>query len=125
MKNSILFLLLFTSLTISYSQALKLRATDFSMKLQGGSWSDWEDSEMLIVIKDDRVTIYSNEQQEYDIVRSYDVYTDSDGDNVLKFKCVDQDGDLCHLRVISRQSGTVQLYIDFSNVSWVYNVRKI
>lgn len=124
----ILVILALLSIAISSNaqEVFKFRTSAFSSKVNpDGKWAEWENAEILVIYKEDRFTIYSKKTQEYDIITHYDPYTDDDGDKVLKMKSVDQDGDLCTLRIISRKSGNIQLYVDFSNLSFVYNMSPI
>lgn len=69
------------------------------------------------------IWIFSKKTQKYSVYKS-DNYYDNDGEYVLRFFTVDKDGDKCHLRLIVRPDGTSQIYVDFSNISWCYNVVK-
>ena len=89
-------------------------------------WSDWEDSDMLIVINFDTdvVIIYSPERQRYQVTEYIRSYTDGSGGKQVEFAFIDQDGDRGHLRLRIEKNGNSQIYIDFNNVRWCYNVRK-
>jgi len=83
---------------------LKMRTSSFSYKVKNDigrwtDWSDWESANILVVIDDDRVTIYSKTTQEYDIIQVLDDYVDGDGDHTYPFRAVDQDGDVCKIRL--------------------------
>lgn len=134
MKTRITFLtalFLLLSLTASAQNVLKFRTTDFSFKIKKegiwGSWSSWESASMLVVVNLDseRITVYSKSVQQYDILDMEDKGIDSDGDRTFKFGCVDQDGDRCSVRVLIRKSGTKQLYVDFADIMWVYNMQNV
>lgn len=132
MKKLFIFLcLLFISEVVS-AQVYKLRSTSLSIRYKEGSisktkWSEPEEASVLIVLNvdKDRVNIYSKEPQEYDIIKAYDKTTDSDGDDIYRFVCIDQDGVKCTMRFVrlNSRNGRLQLYIDYSNISWLYNVR--
>ena len=130
--KKLLFTLLFAMISIcSFAQVYKYQTTELAIKTQNsrgnwGDWSDWEDCSCLVVINldKDKITIYSKERQEYDVYECDDPYEDSDGDTVIKMKAVDQDGDNCTVRLIIRKSGQTQLYVDFNNVMWVYNIEE-
>lgn len=130
MKKFLFALLLSLCCVFSYAaDILKFQTTELSIKTQNDNgtwtkWSDWEKCSCLVVINLDKdvITIYSANKQIYDIVDCDDLYTDSDGDDVLKMHAVDQDGDECDVRLIMRKSGSTQLYVDFADVMWVYNI---
>lgn len=114
---------------IGYSQVMGFRTTAYAQKEKvygyWSSWSDWEDSDMLLTIdlNTDVVTIYSPRTQIYSIYNVEDPYYDSDGDYNLVLKFIDQDYDRGTMRLLQRVSGASEVYIEFANVMWVYRVR--
>jgi hypothetical protein len=117
--------------TSTHGKVIKLRTTAFSSrhKINEYSWSnwrDWEKASVLITIDtdNDRITIYSAERQVYDIAENEGESTDEDGDETLSLYCVDNDGTKCRVRLVylNSQNERIQLYVDYSDVSWVYNV---
>lgn len=123
------FLILFS--TVSFGQVIKLKTTSISIKTkinetQWGEWSAWEDVSILIVLDLDkeRFTIYSKETQIYDVAENEGNITDKDGDDIWSFFCVNEDGLTCRVKLIklNSQDGSLQLYVDFSDMRWVYNV---
>ncbi|MCB0747187.1 MAG: hypothetical protein KDC90_06945 [Ignavibacteriae bacterium] len=124
----IVFLLL-SSLT--YAQIRKLRTTGVAVKYKlsdyrWGDWSDFEETSILIVmdLDKDRITIYSDETQIYDVAQDEGRTTDSDGDDFWSFYCINSEGLACRVRLakLNSQNGRYQLYIDFSDMKWVYNL---
>ncbi|MDR3297679.1 MAG: serine protease [Prevotellaceae bacterium] len=109
---------------------VKLRSTECSLryKVDGrwNKWSAWEDASVLIVIDGgkERVSIYSAEEQVYDIIDTEEERTDEDGDDVLSLFCVDKDGKKCGVRLVAIRGSNerLQLYVNYSDMSWVYNV---
>lgn len=89
-------------------------------------WSDWESSHMLVVISMDRqvINIYSEELQEYDIYEYIGEESDSGGGRSLKFNCVDRDGLRCQVRIRVMSDGQQQLYVDYSDVIFVYGIEE-
>jgi hypothetical protein len=75
-------------------------------------------------IDKDRITIYSKETQIYDVAENEGKTTDSDGDDFWSFYCVNEDGLTCRVRLakLNSQNGRNQLYIDFNDMKWVYNL---
>ena len=53
--------------------------------------------------------------------------TDVDDDETLKFQCVNEDGLKCFVRfvILKSQNGRKQLYVDFADMSWMYNIYKM
>lgn len=90
------------------------------------NWSDWLKSDMRMVINfnTDVVTIYSPKTQVYKITEFIRNFTDSSGGKQVEFAFVDQDGDRGHMRLRIETNGNSQVYIEFSNIIWCYNVRR-
>lgn len=123
------FIILMTNL--AYGQVLKLKTTSFAFKTkvnnyQWSDWSEWKESSILVVIDfdKDRFTIYSKETQVYDVAKYEGKTTDYDGDYTWSFYCVNKDGLTCRVRLVklNSQNGQNQLYVDFNDVKWVYNL---
>ncbi len=95
-----------------------------------GYWTDWTDwlscdINIKIDTNEDVVVIYSNKTQIYVVYETGDSWTDSSGGQQVSFKVIDQDYDKGTMRLRIESNGNSQIYIDFANVSWVYNVRRI
>lgn len=99
------------------------QTTEFAYKLEGQDWSRWYDSKITIkfIMNQDKIIIYSDDPQIYRVIATMDPPYDPSGQQV-KFKVIDQDGDYGYLRLRVENSGNSQIYIDFSDISWVYNV---
>lgn len=117
----------------SFGEQLWYRTTGFKQAaVYNGSYnwpSQWEPSNINICIDtdNDMVTIYSPRTQVYAIYESYNngnAYRDSGGGQTVKFYAVDHDYDKCTIRLRVESNGNSQIYVDFSNVAWVYNVRR-
>ena len=128
----ILTILLLTVSVFSYSQVTKFKTTSYASKSKNVStnnwtkWSEPSDTEILISkdLTNERIKIFSKEEQVYDIIKYYDKDTDSDGDETLSFQCVDVDGIKCIVRfvILNSQNGRKQIYIDYNNIMWMYNI---
>lgn len=125
-----LTLLLFASVFAShaYAEVLKLKAYSFSARSTDhygnwSDWADWSDCNILVVTgEDSRVKIYSKETQEYDIISSEEEVSDHQGGTVTEYHCIDKDGLRCSLRLRVEKNDNIQLYVDYDNLSFVYNV---
>lgn len=126
----ILFLVLISAISCS-AQILKFRTTSFTSKEHTSyGWTNWQRyqrSDMLVEMdfNNDIVTIYSPRRQYYKIISYNGTYTDSDGDTTASFDFVDQDNDYGSMRLVQRRNGKSEIYIDFSNIMWVYSVIRI
>ena len=131
MKKFLVFtLLLFASVFAShaYAEVTKLKAYSFSARSTDrygnwSDWTDWSDCNILVVSDDDsRVKIYSEETQEYDIISSEEEVSDHQGGTVTEYHCIDKDGLRCSLRLRVEKNDNIQLYVDYNDISLVYNV---
>ncbi len=127
----ILILLMLFSLhsTESKAQIQNYRATSYAYKYVSSSgywtdWSDWINCNISVVmnLNTDRIFIYSKKTQIYVVVVAEDAYRDASGGYQVPFKVIDQDGDRGTLRLRVDPSGTIQLYVDFADIRWVYNL---
>ena len=91
-----------------------------------GEWSTWMDSSLLMVINynTDQITIYSSSTQRYKITEYLDTYTDTSGGKNVKFAAIDEEGLKCNVRLRIETNGNSQIYITWSNLNIVYNVRR-
>ena len=128
-----LFLLFFTALTFTIvkAQTYYYNATSFAYKAVNSygywtNWTDWESCNVPIVMDydNDVVTIYSNRTQIYKITKYIRKYTDSSGGSQVEFNFVDQDYDRGVMRLRVERNGNSQIYVGFTNIMWVYNVRR-
>lgn len=123
-----LLLFLFVLPNEASAEVHKFKTTDFAYRTcdddgDWSNWSDWEESSMLVVINidEDEITIYSNETQEFDIYE-YEGTDDSDkSDITMTMNCVDTDGLRCQIRLRTYEEGE-QLYVDYNNIMYVYNL---
>ena len=80
---------------------------------------------LCINLSTDQIIIYSPKTQVYKVYGAYNdgkAYIDSNGGANLKFYVIDQDYDRGSIRLRVEKNGNSQVYVDFSNVAWVYNV---
>lgn len=136
MKKYLLILLMMFGMLFSNSidcsaQTYYYCTTGFSIKYKTSSgwtdWSEWKDSNMKMKIDfdDDIIVIYSPEIQRYLILEHVSNFTDESGGQQSKYKVIDQDDDIGYIRLRIERNGNSQLYVDFTDVTWVYNVRRI
>lgn len=132
MKKLFLLFLMVLTFTMVKAQTYHYNATSFACKVVNSygswtNWTDWESCNVPIVMDydNDVVTIYSNKTQIYKITKYIRKYTDSSGGSQVEFNFVDQDYDRGVMRLRIERNGNSQIYIDFSNVMWVYNVIRV
>lgn len=100
------------------------KAYQYTQKMSYESdFDDWTTVNIPITfnLTTDQIIIYSKRVQTYYIYK-YDTYISNEGLNAVRFYFVDQDLDNGTCRLVIRKDGTSQIYIDFSNITWVYNV---
>jgi hypothetical protein len=126
MKKKIFALLV--GLIISFSAACQtVWFTAFQFAYKYSNWSDWTpwytcNIDLKLDFDTDQIVIYSQKIQVYQVY-SYDGEgTDSDGGSQIQFSVIDQDYDRGKIRLRIERNGNSQIYVDFSNVRWVYNV---
>lgn len=113
------------------AQTYNYRAFEFSIKYlnDNGTWTNWSDWKKVnirvkIDFDTDLIVVHSQRTQVYQVISGGESYTDSSGGQQVKFKVIDQDDDYGTVRLRIEKNGNSQLYIDFSDVMWVYNVKK-
>ncbi len=114
---------------ICEAQVFKLRAYQFSIKTYDkhygwSDWSKWSGCKILITVDlyESRIKIYSQVEQEYDILEVEDQWEDNEGNNTLKCLVIDKDGERCNVRIVNDKNENRQIYVDYPDVYWVYNV---
>lgn len=130
-KTALLFLFLMVSI-ISYAQdIMDFRAVKYcycQKEKNGawGQWTDWEPTDIKIVmdLTTDMIFIDSKERQAYQITEMVDE-KDPDGELSALFNFVDADGVKGIMRLIKRNSGRSEIYIQFRNYAWVYEVERM
>ncbi len=90
----------------------------------------WKDRDILLVldVQKSKIHIYSQEDQDIDIIIQNENFTNSDGDNILKYTGVDQNGKKCNivLKIFKDQSTrhTATLIIEYSDIHFLYRLEK-
>lgn len=130
MKKTLVIILLSIVGLAANAQRYSFRTTDFSARTCNygvwSEWSDWESSNIDVEIDLDKdiVIIHSKSLQVYKIIEKLPAPYDKDGKQD-KFRIIDQDMDRGTLRLRRQNNGTLQIYIDFNDISWVYNIVKV
>ena len=131
MKKILLILMVMFSVNAVAADIYIYKTTAFAMKQvvngRWTDWSDWEKSDMYVTINmdNDVIKIFSPGTQVYKITDYIRKYTDSSGGEQVEYRFIDQDGDRGALRLRIEKNGNSQLYIDFADVMWVYNVKRV
>lgn len=124
MKKFILIFVFLLGLNIANAQEVEwLKAYELAIKIDN-EWSDWEDVNIDVKIdfSRDRITIYSAKTQIYEIIKEVEPPYDSSGKQ-LAYKVINQDDDIGRFRFRVQNNGSKQIYIDFNDISWVYNIK--
>lgn len=102
------------------------RATELAIKPIGCRWSDWEGCNIRISINNVSgvVEVYSAKHQTYLIQYELEAPYDSSG-VTYKFQAIDEDNVYCIIRLRVETNGNSQFYVDYRDVTWVYNVIKM
>ena len=125
-----LFLFLFLSFSVAQAQQYRFKTTGFmvSEKTRFGEWGVWskfQKSEMIVVLDadKDRIVVYSEALQLFNIVKYYDKKETKEG-NVISFLCIDNAGIECDISIFTRKdkNNLKQLYIYYEDRVVVYNM---
>ena len=125
-----LFLVLFLSLSVAQAQQYRFKTTGFmvSEKTKFGEWSVWskfQKSEMVVVLDadKDRIVVYSEVLQLFNIIKYYDKKETKEG-NVVSFLCIDNSGIECDVSIFTRKdkNNLKQLYVYYDDRVVVYNM---
>ncbi len=132
MRKTLLLLTFITLNSICYSQVVKFKISSVSFKNYDekiGQWEDWTEIEEVdilgtIDVDNDRIRIFSKSEQNYDVIENKGKRTDNDGDDIIEWICVNEDGMKCGVRLVTLNSrnGRKQLYVDFNNFYILYNI---
>ncbi len=122
MKKFIFALLLGLAGLAASAQSYWFESENLSIRYSG-RWSDWEPCNVKIKVDLDygKVTIYSDQTQIYRIIRETRAPYDPTGTQSA-FRVKDQDGDYGTMRIRKQDNGILQLYIDFGDIGWVYDM---
>ena len=121
---------MFTCVFATDAQVLNFRSEAYSQRsltTYGWSdWSNWKSSNVLITINlnNDRVTIYSNRNQCYQIYDYTGHYMDGNTE-CIDYRFYDQDGDIGTMTLAMKSNGQSEIYIRFANIQWAYVVRRL
>lgn len=124
-----MFILSLFCLSMAAQNVMWFRTTEFAYRVKNygewSDWSDWEKSSMKVKIDQskDVIVIYSNETQIYKVIEVLDPPYDPKGEQVA-FRVIDQDYDVGRVRLRVENNGNCQIYVDFNDLSWVYNVKR-
>ena len=125
-----LTLVVLTAVSVS-AQTIRFRTTSFtSQERTSYGWTNWkpyQSSDILVTMNldTDIVTIYSPRKQIYKIISYEGEYMDNDGEPILLYRFIDQDGDIGTMKLMQRRSGKSELYIMFNSIIWVYSVVRL
>lgn len=92
-----------------------------------GYWTDWSSWQACNInikfdLSTDWITIYSNRTQYYKVVKYHGDRQEYDGSYQSYFTANDSNGGVCTIRLRIETNGNSQIYIEYNNAMWVYNV---
>ena len=107
------------------------RATSYAYKFTNsyGNWMEWSDwikcdIAVKLDLDTDMIVIYSNKTQIYAVYDYNGRASDGNGGVYAEYRVIDQDYDKGKIRLRVERNGNSQLYVDFADVMWVYNVQR-
>lgn len=88
------------------------------------SWSDWQTCNLNIKfdLNSDWIIIYSNKTQYYKVIQFRGQRTELDGSQQAYFIANDANGGRVQIRLRMETNGNSQIYVEYSDAMWVYNV---
>ena len=131
MKKFLIVALLSLVSMFSYAEDQWYLATSYAYRYVNSygnwtSWTDWLNCSVNIRfdLDDDVITVYSERTQVYVVIDYNGKSSDGQGGTYLSYRVIDQDYDYGTIRLRIESNGNSQMYVDFANVMWVYNVRR-
>lgn len=90
-------------------------------------WTDWTRTKVNIKfdLNRDVITIYSQKTQYYKVISVGDAYYDASGGQQVQYSVIDGDYDRGTIRLRVERNNNLQIYVDFADIMWVYNVIRI
>lgn len=127
-KLKILFVTMFLLFSATvFSQVNRFNAYEYNYKLTDKEWVGREACNIPVVINatDGTIKIYNTYNQSFKVTEVLFNGYDNDGDYVVKFYCIDNRSVGCYIRLIKRTSGINQIYVDYTDITYVYNLQRI
>lgn len=130
LKAFLIIFFLQLGINTASAQVYKFKATSNSVmkKDKNNKWSEWSEPENSVVMitldtEKNRIIVGSQEIQLYSILEYGKKVSDKNQETV-PFSCVDNDGTLCTILIVTRknQGNRKQIYINFDDFKIVYNV---
>lgn len=117
---------------IAHSENIKLKANSVAVRVlnettnKWGNWTDWNASNVVMVMDSEAetLTIYSSETQKYDLLKILSNAKDSEGNDVVQWQAINEDGLKCIVKFVVLSTGRPQLYVEFTNLCVAYNLIK-
>jgi hypothetical protein len=135
MKKILLILCLVFGLSVSaQDEQLNLSAYQLAIATvdqQTGDyeWSDWSNCNPYIKVNFEHykgkywIHIYSSEPQHYNLKEEVKNGVDSNGYKYSVYSAYDMVCNKCQIRLRDNGDNTMQLYIDYADYAWVYNLK--
>ena len=119
--------------SIGQAQIIKCKAFSFTYreKISNTSvWTGWSSPiqvDILITIDDpnNRIKIYSSQEQGYDIIKAHGKTVNRNGEDVHKWECINDQGVRCYVYIINNNRGKRELSVEFSDLNWKYSINII
>ena len=118
--------------TTTLGQVYNFTAYSFNYKTYNANrdyWSDWQGWEKCNIditmnATTSKIKIYSKTYQEYNIILDEGAKF-IDGNSISSFYCVDARGIACRIKLVIRSNNQTEVYVEYSDMSWVYAIYSI
>jgi hypothetical protein len=129
MKKFILILILSLIGIICIAQS-KFQATHYTVALPDTInpdtliWTEWESTDVIILITEKKINIYSNFEQEYIPISGKVTILSKDKDSI-EFEAIDILGGRVTIELVHWKTGEHQIYISWPNLAICYLIKKL
>jgi hypothetical protein len=133
MKKILALLIILAGLTIeSFGQNFYFNAYSFTYRPHHKKkdywleWKKWKECDIDITMDSDagKIKINSKFYQEYNIIQ-IEGRKEIDGNDISSFYCVDKNGIACRVKLVGRNNGGSEIYVEYKDIKWVYAVTSV
>ena len=129
MKKIVLILGLLLSFSIMYSQEIEYYSnfTSYKRLIEKDKWTDWtnwREYYVEIVFNTDSNTITIYDENIVKVYKIHPIYEKLEDSNsiTIKYKVIESENNCLYIRFRNQHDGVKQLYLDYKDLVYVYNL---